>query len=157
MAIPRLFAAVGFFAVLFTAIDARADDPRKRRAPQKSVISIQRLLLPDAIADRIEGSGIECRSFATFGYRHKVQLAMLRLVLSDRVAVRGGVGLARITPQAIPVDAAGLAAAGGVAYTMWKRDGHAIELDLAAAHGRYSTGAITDATMMVMFRSRLKY
>jgi len=114
-------------------------------------------LLPDAIADRIEGSGIECRSFATFGYRHKVQVAMLRLVLTENIAVRAGVGLARITPQALPVDAAGFAGAAGVAYTVWSHDGYAVELDAAAAHGRYSTGNITDATMMVIFRSRLKY
>ena len=157
MVVARLIAKLGFFAVLLSAVHAHADEPRKQSAPRHSVISIQRLLLPDAIADRIEGSGIECRSFATFGYRHKAQVAMLRLVLTDHLAVRGGIGMARITPQSIPVEAAGFAAAAGVAYTMWKRDGYTIELDAAAAHGRYSTGSITDATMMVMFRSRMKY
>jgi len=157
MAFPRFIAALGFFAVLLSALNAEADDPRKRRAPRQNVVSIQRLLLPDAIADRIEGSGIECRSFATFGYRHKVQVAMLRLVLTENIAVRAGVGLARITPQALPVDAAGFAGAAGVAYTVWSHDGYAVELDAAAAHGRYSTGNITDATMMVIFRSRFKY
>jgi hypothetical protein len=157
MVFSRFIAALGFFAFLLSAASARAEDPRQRHTSPQKVISIQRLLLPDAIADRIEGSGIECRTFASFGFRHKIQIATLRLVVTDKVAVRAGVGLARITPQAIPVDAAGFAAAGGVAYTLWSRDGYAVELDAAAAHGRYATGALTDATMMVMFRGRAQH
>ena len=143
---------VGLVAVLVCGA-AEAREARKKQ-PAPSVISIERLLLPDAVADRIEGSGIECRELAVTGARHKMQLATLRLVLSDTVAVRAGAGMARITPQAIPVDAAGLAGAAGVAYTVWQHDGYAVELDLAAAHGRYADGALTDATLMVAFRNR---
>jgi hypothetical protein len=151
MGLPRF--AVALVALLLPGLDAEARDTKKAPAPP-SVVSIERLLLPDAIADRIQGSGIECRELAVQGARHKMHLAILRLVLSEKVAIRGGVGMARISPQAIPVADDGLAAAGGVAYTVWNHGGYAVEVDLAAAHGRYSDGALTDATLMVAFRGR---
>lgn len=153
MHLSQAIAAMSFLAVIASSPTAEAK--RKRKLVEDRVVSLEHILLPDVIADRIEGSGIECRSFAQHGgARHRMEIGSLRLNLTERVALRGGLGMARIVPLPLQFEQTGIVASAGVTVTMWRTDGYSADIDVAGMQARYDGGSLTDGSVLVMFRRR---
>jgi hypothetical protein len=155
MVVSKAVATLTCFLAIAAFAPTSAEAKKKRKLVEEHVVSIPHLLLPDPIADRIEGSGIECRSVASVaGARHKMQLGSLRLNLSERLALRGGLGMARVTPLPLAYEQHGLAVSAGVTYTLWRTDGYSADVDVAGLTARYSGGAMNDGSVLLMFRRR---
>jgi len=118
-------------------------------------ITLERLLLPDAVADRIEGSGVVCRSLlSASGALHRLHVGFVRLNLTDRLAVRAGIGLSELSPTPLIPRDGGVVAASGVSLSMWQRDRFSLDVDVSALRAAYDRGgAVNDAVLMVAFRS----
>jgi hypothetical protein len=149
----RAVAALSLLAVM--AASHTAEARKKRRLVEEHVFSLEHYLLPDAIADRIEGSGIECRSVAIAGgARHRMTIGSLRLNLSDRTALRGGLGIAHIAPLPLAMEHSGAVISAGITMTLWRTDGYSADVDLAGMQARYEGGQITEGSALLMFRRR---
>lgn len=141
--------------VLATAAVSSSAHAKKRQLVEEHVVSIPHILLPDSIADRIEGSGVECRSFASHaGARHKMEVGSLRLNLTERLALRGGLGMARMAPLPLAYEQTGVVLSVGATYTLWRTPGYSADVDVAGLRAGYTDGALTDGSVLVMFRRR---
>ena len=129
-------------AALLLTVPARAE-----------IVSVERLLLPAEVADRIEGSGVVCGSMlAPDGTLYRVDLASLRFRLSSRLSLRGGIGMAAYKLSAVlPEESAGIAISGGVTATVWRDHGYALDLTGGALRASYAERGLSQAALMITF------
>jgi hypothetical protein len=83
-----------------------------------------------------------------------MQVASARLNLGERLALRGGIGIAKMAPLQLSPERGGIVAAAGVTYTVWRTDGYSADVDLSALQARYDGGSMNDASLLLMFRRR---
>jgi hypothetical protein len=154
---PRTAASVVVLAAFAAAglAAGRAEAKPGRYKEPTTIISIPRLLLPDVIADRIEGSGIEGRSLASKGGAlYSVDIASAQLNLTENLALRGGVGMARFAALPLDPEQSGIALSVGVTYSLWRRVGYSVDVDLAGLRACASDASIMDGGVMMVFRRR---
>jgi hypothetical protein len=155
MTLARCFITLGLAAVILSTLSSLAEARRRRPEQEGAIISIERLLLPRAVADRIRGSGIDCRSLAApGGALYKLHVGVLRLHLTEELSVRGGVGMAKMAPLALAADQGGVSASAGVTYALWHHDRYSIEVDMSALRAHYGGSSMMDATVTFGFRGR---
>jgi hypothetical protein len=118
-------------------------------------ISIERLLLPPAVADRIAGSGVEGKSVAAQGSpAYRVSLATLRVQVSENFAVRAAIGLTSHCAMVLAQEETGTAASAGVAFTFWRRADLSLGIEITGMRLGYAGGAIVDGTAVLALRGR---
>src|SRR5262245_54065674 len=155
MSSSRALSLLAFALTAMSALPAHARDVRRRASESAHIISIERLLLPRAVADRIEGSGVKTYTYATrAGSRDQIDVGSLRIVLSKCLAVRGGVGMAHLMPQAFLPETQGLAASAAVTWSLWRRGGYSIDVDISGMAMRGEGHGLNDGTLLVAFRAR---
>jgi hypothetical protein len=124
------------------------------RETQERPMSVEGRALP-LLAARLKGSGVSCRSLAgPGGVRHKLRLLALKMRLGERVAVRGGIGLARLGLAHVP-DARqdGLAAAGSVTFSIWEGTHLALDVSASALRAGYAGHGVSDGTILLALRA----
>ena len=142
-------------ALLVAATPSTAQARKRRLQDDDHVVTIERWLLPRAIADRIQGSGIECRTRTSGGgAMHKTDVGALRLHLDDQISVRAGIGMAEHAPQALAAPRGGYAALAGVTYAFWQVDRYSLEVDVSALRAQAGDHGMLDGTVIVGFRGR---
>ncbi len=157
MAAPNPLVTLGIVSVLSALTFSSTAEAKKPQPNEKTrVTTLERWLLPDAIADRIQGSGVECRAIASAGGAlHKLHVGFLRLNISRRVAVRAGIGMGSMAPLPLEAEHHGISFAGGASFAFWQRDGFSLGVEAGAMRARYAGGAaMNDATVTLAFRSR---
>ncbi len=129
-------------AVLLVTIPARGE-----------IVSIERLLLPSDVADRVEGSGAVCRSVvAPGGARYDLDIASLRLRVTSRLSLRAGLGMVRLKLSPVsPETATGPALAGGVTVALWRAHGYSVDVTASALRASPPDGRLGDATLLLTF------
>jgi len=118
-------------------------------------ISIEQLLLPREIANRIEGSGVESRSVAAQrSPAHRVSLATLRVQISEMFMVRAAIGLSCHRPLALAQEESGTAASAGVRVAFWRRAGLTLGVELTGMRIAYDGGTVIDGSVVLAVRGR---
>jgi hypothetical protein len=146
MAGTRSFVSLALASALLCGLAAPAS---------AEVLSLERILLPDDMADRVAGSGVEARScFADGGARQKVDIGILRVNLSERLAVKAGLGMAKLQALAFSPEEGGTAMAGGLSVAFWKRSGLTLSVEASALRAAYDSGAVMDGSMLVALSGR---
>jgi hypothetical protein len=117
------------------------------------IVSIERLLLPSEVAERIEGSGVLCNSVLTAGGAgYKLDIASLRFRVSSRLSLRGGLGMASLKLLAVsPEETTGVVIAGGVTATLWQAHGFALDVTGGALRASPPVRGLNEARLMVAF------
>jgi hypothetical protein len=128
-------------AVFLVTVPARAE-----------IVSIERLLLPSDVADRVEGSGAVCASLvASDGARYNVDIASLRLRMTTRLSLRAGIGMARLRLSSVLPETAGPAFAGGVTVAVWQGYGYSVAVTASALRASPPDRRVADATLLLTF------
>ena len=117
------------------------------------IISIEQLLLPRRIADRVAGSGVESRSVAAQGSpAYRVSLATLRVQVSERIAMRAALGLSCHRAVALAQEESGTAVSAGIAF--WRRAGLSLGIELTGMRLGYEGGTVIDGSAVLALRGR---
>ena len=127
--------------------------PQVARADE--VMSLERLLLPPALADRLDGSGVDSRSIADGGGHMCMDLASLRLNFNDRVAVHGGWGMAHRRSRGSGLASSGDAFEAGLTLNLLSGHGFVVSLDVTAARARVAGMRFTDETVFLAVHDRI--
>src|SRR5687768_6715724 len=127
MAGSRTLALLAFICALFVAAPAGAE-----------VLSLERILLPEDMAERVAGSGVEAKScVATGGAHQEVDIGILRVNLSSRLALKAGLGMAKLRALAFEPERGGTAMSGGLSVAFWKRSGLTLSVEANAMRAGY--------------------
>jgi hypothetical protein len=128
---------------------------RGRPPPRRAeVLSLVQILLPEDLADRLEGSGVETRSCVGLsGAKTKVDLGILHVNLGDTVALEAGLGMAQ-QRAGLGAERGGTALSGGVSIAFWKRSGLKLSMEAAAMRAGYDGGSLMDGTLLVALSGR---
>lgn len=140
----RRLGLLTFLGALIAASSARAE-----------VLSIERILLPDDMAARVKGSGVEGKSCVSdHGLEQKVDIGMLRVNLGEKLAIKAGLGMAKLRALAFEPERDGMAMGGGVSVAFWKRSGLTLSVEANALRANYSSGSLMDGSMLVALSGR---
>ena len=119
------------------------------------IISLEQLLLPRKVADRVAGSGVEGKSIAAQGSpAYRVSLATLRVQVSESIAVRAALGRSCHRAVALAQEDSAMAASAGISFSFWRRAGLSLGIELTGMRLGYEGGTVVDGSAVLALRGR---
>ena len=142
---PRARRVLTLLVLVIATGVARADE----------VISLERLLLPPAVADRLHGSGVNSRSVAGGGGLMCLDVGSLQVNVSDRFSVHGGMGLAHHAALGSGVPTSGSAYEAGVTVNLTEGHGFVVSLDVTASRAKVDRANFADQSVFLAVHDQM--